>query len=238
MGFGTLIFGYCLILNLNYRFTDAVAAVIMLYALYKLSGVNRSFKLAAAAAAFFTIFGVYELILCGLDMFGVGLPTLLEEITSLVRYLTVGVTTTLMLLGMRDVSAFVELPELSKKCSRLSYATVIIYAYYMLMELDALGSLLPASVLSVMVLLALLSTVTVVILNLTAIFGCYSRICMPESEKYDGADKPSKFAFVNKFREHQEEKQREYAEYKLDKLKKKAEKSKQKKKTKDENENK
>ena len=238
MGFGTLLFGYFLILNLNFRFTDAVAAVIMLYALYKLSVVNRNFKLAAIGAAVFTAIGVYELVVVALEMFGVTAPELLNTVSVLVRYLTVGVTRTLLLLGMRDVSSFVGLLELSRKCSRLAFATVIVHAYYMLMELDVLGLILPAAALKVMILLALVSMFATVILNLTAIFGCYSKICMPESEKYDAQEKRSKFEFVNKFREHQDEKQREYAEYKLEKYKKKAEKAKQKKNLKDENANK
>ena len=53
------------------------------------------------------------------------------------------------------------------------------------------------------------------------------RICMPEDE--DMPEKESKFKLVNAFRRHEEEKRREYAEYKLDKLKKKQQKDKNEK---------
>ena len=45
---------------------------------------------------------------------------------------------------------------------------------------------------------------------------------MPEDVDNDVKDKPSKFGFVNSFRKRNEEKSREYAEYKLDKMKSKA----------------
>ena len=54
------------------------------------------------------------------------------------------------------------------------------------------------------------------------------KICMPEDVDNNIADKPSRFEFINKHREHTLQKQREYAEYKLEKLNKK--KSKKKKK--------
>ena len=47
------------------------------------------------------------------------------------------------------------------------------------------------------------------------------KICMPEDKDNEVEDKPSRFGFVNKYHEHTAEKQREYAEYKLEKLKKK-----------------
>ena len=42
----------------------------------------------------------------------------------------------------------------------------------------------------------------------------------------DTPDKPSRFEFINKHREHTLQKEREYAEYKLEKYKKKASKKK------------
>ena len=54
-------------------------------------------------------------------------------------------------------------------------------------------------------------------------------ICMPED--IDGKrKKPSRFAFVNEYRERQEEKEREMAEYRLEQMKKRAKKKGSKKK--------
>ena len=57
--------------------------------------------------------------------------------------------------------------------------------------------------------------------KLVTIYRAYMKICMPEDVDNDVSDKPSKFEFINKHREHTMQKQREYAEYKLEKLKKK-----------------
>jgi hypothetical protein len=46
------------------------------------------------------------------------------------------------------------------------------------------------------------------------------KICMPD-ELTEKEDKKSRLGFVNKFKEHEEEKRREYAEYKLEQLRKK-----------------
>ena len=69
--------------------------------------------------------------------------------------------------------------------------------------------------------ITLIGVFAVVCINLVTIYSAYMRICMPDDVDNDAVDKPSRFGFVNKYREHTAEKQREYAEYKLEKLKKK-----------------
>jgi hypothetical protein len=49
---------------------------------------------------------------------------------------------------------------------------------------------------------------------------------MPEDVDNDAPDKPSRFGIVNSFRERQQRKNREYAEYKLNKMTEKATKKK------------
>ena len=68
MGFGTLFVGYFFILNFPYcAYTDALAALLMLYGLYKLSGINENFKRATYFTAVFALFGIAELFL---ELFG------------------------------------------------------------------------------------------------------------------------------------------------------------------------
>ena len=76
--------------------------------------------------------------------------------------------------------------------------------------------------------ITLIAIFTVVIVNLVTIYRAYMKICMPDDIDNDTPDKPSKFEFINKHREHTIQKQREYAEYKLEKLKKKNAKKKKK----------
>ena len=233
MGFGTLLGGYFLLLNFTtyYRFTDVIAALMMFYALYKLSSVNQMFKSAAGFAAAFSAFGFIELVLAMLDIFSIMSTT--AEITSvlaMLRCLIIGLLTLLMLLGMRNVSDEVGLTALKVKCNYLSYVTIIVYSVYILLETASLASFIPESVLLFLAPCCILSTLALIIMNLTAIFSCYQKICMPEDNNTRYEEKKSRFGFVNKFRAHEEERRREYAEYKIDKLRNKANKRKNGKK--------
>lgn len=233
MGFGTLLGGYFLLLNFTtyYRFTDAIAALMMLYALYKLSSVNRMFKSAAAAAAVFSAFGFLELIVAMLDMFNIVFAIeALTSVLAMVRCLIVGALTYLMLLGMKNVADEVDLKSLKIKCNYLSYVTVVVYSLYILLETDSIAAFLPAQVIYFLAPTCIIASLALIIMNLTAIYSCYQKICMPEDNNTNYKEKKSRFGFVNKFRAHEENRRREYAEYKLDKLKKKANKRKNGKK--------
>lgn len=229
MGFGTLFFGYFLLLNIAYyRFTDAIAALVMLYALYKLSFVNKNFKRSALSSIAFALFGIYELFIGCSDMFfGEIFPDTLYSVSAALRALIVCIVTAFMLMGIRDVAHEVGLPKIKLKSNYLSFVTVGVYSLNILLETSELGSFLSGETLAILMLVTIVATPALVIVNLTLVFGCYAKICMPSERDTVLEEKKSKFEFINKFREHEKEKQREYAEYKLDKMKKKAEKAKQ-----------
>ena len=229
MGFGTLFFGYFLLLNIAYySFTDAIAALVMLYAFYKLKFINKNFKYAAISAAVFSAFGLYELFLGFSDMFfGLSYPDTLYSVSAMVRSLIICIVSAFMLMGIRDVSAEVGLSKTKIKANYLSYVTVGVYALNVVLEMSELGSWLAPTLLATLMLVSFVATPVLVIVNLTVLFSCYVKICMPNEEQRREVEKKSKLEFVNKFREHQKEKQREYAEYKIEKMKKKANKPKQ-----------
>ena len=184
----------------------------------------------------FTAFGIFELVIAiiGLLFGTAGLESIMYY-AALARHVIVAVTTALMLIGMREVAEEVGIKSLSKKCNKLSYATVIIYLYNIAMETGELGRLIDIKILVYMAVLSIVATMALNIANLSAIFNCYSQICMPEDNTAEYETPKSRFSFVNEFRAHQEEKQKEYMEYKLDKFRKRVEKAKQKKQS---NENK
>ena len=229
MGFGTLFFGYFLLLNIAYySFTDAIAALVMLYAFYKLAFVNKNFKYAAISSSIFALFGLYELVIGFSDMFfGAVYPDTLYSLSAMVRALIVCAVSAFMLMGIRDVSAEVGLSKTKIKANYLSFVTVGVYSLNILLQMSELGSWLSPALLATLMLVAVVATPTLVIVNLTVVFDCYAKICMPADKHEREVEKKSKLEFVNKFREHQREKQREYAEYKIEKMKKKAEKAKQ-----------
>ena len=63
--------------------------------------------------------------------------------------------------------------------------------------------------------LLLLATLLLIIYNLITIYTAYMRICMPN--ELTQSAKKSKFGFVNKFKEYESERAKEYLEYKRQK---------------------
>ena len=226
MGFGILFIGYFLFLNIAAPgYTDAVGAVLMLWGLYKLSGINRELRLACYAAMVLTLFGLSEL---GYEIYDMMVAVVNGDTVrswfAIFRHFILCITTVLTLLGMQRVSCEVKLARLGAKCGIAARATVAVYILNIVLELSALGSFIDARVLAVLGVTALLIRFGTVIFNLTSIYECYMRICMPGEREL--TERESRFGFINAARRYQEEKQREYAEYRLGKLKEKQGKSK------------
>lgn len=228
MGFGTLFVGYFLLLNIAYyEITDAIAAAVMLYAFYKLRGINSGFKNGMAMAAIFTVFALGELCVA---VMGTVMPyidlSFVVWIRPMLRHAVICVTTFFMLIGMREVAKEVDLPYLSKRCARNFYFTGGVYVLNVFLEIAGLVSIISPLVLAYLYMFCTLATLAVITLNLVAIYSCHMKICMPD--EVDMPEKQSRFGFVNEMRRHREEKEREYAEYKLEKLKSKNKKRKKK----------
>ncbi len=221
MGFGTFFIGYFLILNFAYYgFTDAISAAIMLLGLYKLSSVNREFRVAGVISAVFLLLGCFEL---GCEIYvSVFLGKLSPALTSalaILRHSLIATTTVAALAGIRGVATEVGISQLANRAKKLAYVTPVVYVLLILLEtpLPTLDFLARAA--AVIALLTLLFSLALIIANLFTIYSAYMQICMPEDLEME--ERRSKFGIVNAMREHEEQKRREYAEYKLDKLKKK-----------------
>lgn len=224
MGFGTLFIGYFFILNFPYcEFTDAIAAILMLYGLYKLSGINEWFRLSSYASAVFAVFGAAEL---GVELYGMfstlNRGSIIFLISVLLRHVIVAALTAFMMFGIRDVAREVGLSSLREKSMRGACVAIGVYLLNILLESTVLTLFVPMQVLAFLYVFTTLATLTLIVFNLSCIYSAYMRICMPEDKEMD--EKESKLAFVNAFKKHEEEKSREYAEYRLEKLRKKQEK--------------
>lgn len=230
MGFGTLFFGYFLLLNITYfSFTDLIASLIMAMGLYKLSEVNVHFKSAFYVSLSFSAVGLVELVCGFISMFS---PTLdlgvLFDYTALVRYVIIAMLTLLILRGIGSVAEEVGLDELAKR-ARVSMApTLVIYGAYTILSIPLQTGETITKILSVASVLAMLGTLVIVTVNLITVYRAYMKICMPEDVDNEVEDKPSRFEFINRHRAHTEAKQKEYAEYRLKKFKKKNSKKKKK----------
>ena len=226
MGFGTLFFGYFLLLNIAfYGFTDLIVGLIMLLALYNLSSVEQSFKKASALLIPFSAIGLIELVLEIYAMFisSSGLDTVFG-IMGMARYFLLAPISYFILYGIENLALEVELVNLRYKARWVKIAAPLAFALSMVLEFPTLDAIIPPKALAIISFIVLLGGFIVTIVALTAIYMAYANICMPD-ESFDG-QKPSRFGFVNKFREYENKKQQEYAEYKLDKMKKKTNKNK------------
>ena len=225
MGFGTLFIGYFLLLNLTYYgFTDLIAASVMLLGLYKLSKVNKYFSYSCIAAAVFLAFSLAEFGIASYELFTRPInSTVLVSVMSIIRCISVCLLTVLILKGIEDVAKEVDVEDLPKKASKLVIITAVIYSAWI--ALEAPLSFANDYVLGVLSLITILATIALIIVNLSVIYTCYMRICMPGDENID-KEKPSKFAFVNEYRARKAEREKEMAEKRAAKLREHAEKKK------------
>ena len=222
MGFGSLFIGYFLFLNLTYHgITDIIAALVMLFGLSKLRYINKPFRYCYNIALGFTGFALVALVAELAKMFDIIKEiNVFFTITSIVRSILVFALTYFMLYGIIEVAREVDLPKIKEKAKNRVPLAIIVYTLWLVLEV--LGLFRIEKIPAVVGLITLLSTVVLIVMNLILIYNCYMQICMPE-DLLPKESKKSKLEFVNKFAEHEEEKRREYAEYKLGKIKKKVE---------------
>lgn len=231
MGLGTLFIGYFLLLNLTYYgYTDLISGLIMLMALYKLLPINKEFKIAFYTAAVFSLFGMAELIISVVSMFVPTLEEMLLVYITPLRYVVIAFLTAFILRAIRNLASEVGLKALASKANYYFWVSTAAFLIIAIFDLP-LFSFMPPKALAIISILLLLAVFVIVAINLTVIYKAYMRICMP-GECDCKEEKKSRFGFVNKFREHEAEKQKEYAEYKLSKMKESVNKNKNKKRKK------
>ena len=232
MGFGTLFFGYFLLLNItNYTITDLIASLIMAMGLYKLSTVNTPFKNGFYTCLGFSLIGASELVLQIIAIFDPLFDVArVISYVAIPRYFIISIITAFILSGIDEVADGVGLKDLASRARRSIPFALIVYALSAILEVPELDTIkfMTMKVIAVISVIVLFATLITVSLNLITIYKAYAKICMPEDVDNSVPNKPSKFGFVNKFREHRAQKQMEYAEYKLEKFKKKISKKKKK----------
>ena len=215
MGFGTLFIGYFFLINISYfSYTDIISGMVMLLALYKLSGINKSFAHGMTCAAVFSCFALFEIILAAVDMFSpITWLTSITSYISAVRYIFIFILTFFILHGINEVSREVEADALAKG-AKASLPLSLVFLVAALFEMPFISGIFGVAV-TYVYFAVLLAVVMFIISNLMTIYKAYMQICMPE--ELNRAPKKSKFEFMNRFYDSIEKKSREYAEYKLSK---------------------
>ena len=212
MGFGTLFIGYFLVLNIAYYgYTDLIAALIMLLGTYRLSAVSPEFKKCFILLIPFAALGAYEIISEFVSMFSpADANGTVTGIIGILRCSLLAAITFILLSGIKKLACEVDLPMLRDKAKSLKITSVIAYSFALILEIPALDKLIPQKALAVIALLSLIFTFAVSVSILTAIYSAYMRICMPED--VDMEVKPSRFAFINRFREKQAQREQQTQE--------------------------
>lgn len=229
MGFGSLFIGYFFLLNLSYyNYTDLLAAAIMAIGLYRLGGVNRPFKLAFFADLLFFLVGAGELVSSAVTLFSPSIDlTAFTVPLGVIRYLTLALFHLLLLLGIRAVAEEVGLQKLSTRALCFSVLPPLIYIASAVLNIPGLFSSVAVRDTAMIAFALLLAGLLVNLILLVMIYRCYAGICMPEDA--DMPMRPSRFAFINRYREKREEEERARAEERLAAIREKSKRRKKKK---------
>ncbi len=221
MGFGTLFVGYFFLLNITYyAFTDIIASLVMLLGLYKLSSVNKPFKVSSYICIGFCLFALVEFINGALGMFGGGFGSDLLTYLAIIRYVLVAALSLFVLAGIREVSREVGLYVNEARAKMLIYTALIVYTLLIALELPLLTGLIPFEATALIATATIILELLYIIFTLVLIYSSHMKICMPE-DNLPKEEKPSRFGFVNEYRRRKAEKDKRYAEYKLEKMKRK-----------------
>ena len=213
MGFGLLLAGYFLLLDVAYfLITDIIAAALIALALSKLSYLNRGFKTALATSFVFLAFSLVEFGFGAYDMLfsPIENPALISGI-AIVKHVILCTLSLTAFEGMREVSEEVGLASHAKKCRTVAYLALPVYVLAIIAETPSLFSWMSTDVaIFIGVITSMLARLVYLIFALTAIFGCYAKICMPEEKKTTSTSKQKKEnteSFADAYRRQREERE-------------------------------
>jgi len=236
MGFGPLLIGYFItfIVTLglgNYLFAGMlIGGFIMFLGLSELRKYAPTFLYAIIANILLVLCSFYETVAYIDDAFllewglSEGAIANAFSFAEVVIYLIFNLT---LLYGIADLSRRVEYPETRWKAFR-NMSFVVVY------NLCYIAINIPNSIFSsdrpFFLTLLMILQIIYALFNVALIFKCYAMIC-PEGEE-EMTRKPSRFEFINKLREKQDEREQAAIESNKDYLEKKIEKRNQKKNSK------
>ncbi len=224
MGFGLLLIGYIFAFLATigmgpYAFFGVlVGGFIMFLGLCELYKYGPSFLYAIIANVILLIFSFYEVIVFAESQLGfsIGLSAL-DGVFDWIKFAVDLLFNIAMLYGIADISRRVEYPDTRQKAIRNIVFVIIFNLFYLVL-------MLPENIFesdkSFFMTLLLILNVMYTVMNAFLIFKCYAMICPAGQE--DMQRKKSRFEFINKMHELQDERDqrvidgtKEYFENKL-----------------------
>ena len=236
MGFGPLLIGYFItfIVTLglgNYLFAGMlVGGFVMFLGLTELRKYAPTFLYAIISNILLILCSFYEAAAYIDDAFLLGLGIYDGPISNIFAWIELAIYLVFnlaLLYGIADLSRRVEYPETRQKAYRNMVFVVLYNVFYLVINIP--NTIFATDMGFFMTLLLILQLIYTVI-NLALIFKCYAMIC-PEGEE-DMHRKPSRFEFVNKMRQKQDEREQAAIESTKAYLEEKIEKRNQKKNSK------
>ncbi len=219
MGFGLLFFGYLaatlMTINKLGFSIRIVGYVIVIIASCKLSKYNRSFNvltlsgvLMLAISVMLAISSVSQLLYDALLISNQPFSQTYVRVCAYAEMVAFLLFNSALLYAIRAIS--IETGVLRNSAAALRNL-IFVFAYVILYA----ASSLPFSFAKYLAPTAFMIYFFFIVLNLILIFSCYARIC--DECDVDMERKPSRFAFVNKMREEAAQREKETAEYRLEK---------------------
>lgn len=208
MGFGIMFLGYFagFVMFLGrLAILRFISSIVIGFSTLKLRKYNRNFDLLLIAcvisALFYGAISVLDLIeyFSSVQIGG----EMLRTIFAIIDIPFTFVFHACMLLGIRAIAKDTE-------TSKILFASTRNLIFYCILLVLQLVTLLPFTVARNLSALSVIFSLALAVFDLLLIFRCYAQICDPED--IDMERKPSKFAFVNKFREETELRQKRAAE--------------------------
>jgi hypothetical protein len=210
MGFGLLFIGYFIATLMSVHIYGAYVSLvgygIVFIASVKLSKYNSSFRfLEAGAILMIVTYGLisasgiasflYDEMLVSTKLLGDSFDSIMGKVEMAVSFLFVAA----MLWAIRAIAKETNVEKIVYNSARNFVFLVVYYVLFLISYLPfdftteyiaAFGGFVTAL------------NFVIIVLNLVLIFSCYARIC--DENDVDMAQKPSRFAFVNKYRAESE----------------------------------
>ena len=191
MGFGILVIGYFMLINVPFHGVDLppdfLGYILIFVALCKLGSYENKLKYAKLMCLPLIILSGVKLVLSLLSAFGVGDYTAAQNMAEYAVIAILLVFYFLLLLGIRDLATRVKLEKNARKSVRNLIIIVIFYVYTVIVNLYSFGvipqktGIQPGALIAIQQLFGYL----VRFLNLIQFISCYMWICLEGDENMD-----------------------------------------------------
>lgn len=212
MGFGLLFIGYFIAFLMsvnNYGFAfQIVGYAIMFSAIGKLSEYKHRLSLTTVPLFLLSLCSLFDAGSLLAKLVSTQLPIFSEQNAFFISLLSVAVSMVfqvLLLLGIREISKDADAEGLPGRAIWCIIVVCLVGVWKILLSvLGTIPTIENSNAFRLLTLEAALASLLYPVVVLAFLFSCYAKICAPEDTEMEM--RPSRFAFVNRWREEHEKK--------------------------------